>query len=131
MLQYNILQDIEIKIIYWKFAEIHYKLNIHRKLFRFLLDIPTMHCVAASRRENRTRRFWTTYYNRLVTTSGFCRRSKVQRGFHSTAKVKATKFSPLYPNDPRSSRAPQKSPAYQEHCYHSTILSQLTAHSSS
>lgn len=79
-----------------------------------------MHCVAASRRENRTRRFWTTYCNRLVTTSGFCRRSKVQRGSHFTAKVKATKLSPLYPNDPRSSRAPQTSPAYQEHRYHFT-----------
>lgn len=52
----------------------------HRKLARFLPDAPTVRCVAASRRESRTRRSWTTCCCRRVTTSGFCPRSKVHWG---------------------------------------------------
>jgi len=73
--------------------------TMHCKLAKFFPDIPTMHCVAALRRENQTRRFWTICCSRPVTTNGFCRRFKVHWGSH--LKLPKAITPSLYPNDPR------------------------------
>lgn len=70
-----------------------------RELARFLLNAPTVRCVAASRRASRTRRSWTTCCCRRVTTSGFCPRSKVHWGPHLTS-VKTTTPLTSYLKDP-------------------------------
>lgn len=57
----------------------------HHEIAMFLLDASIVRCVTVSKRANRTRKFWTTCCCRRVMTSGFCLRSKVHWGLHSTA----------------------------------------------